>query len=300
MNTPLLILHFELTPLSPGLTGFELLHLVKSRFASAFRQANGCLGRDGACRIGSECSCHAVFGQQLASDPYALRRFQKPPLPFAFRLSAERRKNPIDAATELQLAIIGDAITHLDIFVKAVQLLSDCPTDSGGWRLASLCASAADGSRTLLPLGSRLEGFSSLPLHFFAELLAVNAPSPAKLRLDFHTPLRLMQGGSPLRQPSFSAVAGALFRRISSLAYYYGSEELTHDFKWLAERSRDVACTGSTLSRINRGGTLQGVEGTLSFRGDLAEFIPFIELGSRLNIGKGGAYGAGSYTFSAG
>lgn len=299
MNTPLLLLHFRLKPAPPLLTSFELLHQLKSRFASAFREVNGCLGRDGGCRIGSDCACNAVFGQTLATDPFALRRFQKPPLPFAFRVTPESLKSRNPYETELQLAIVGDAISYLEPFVKAVQLVIENPSGQSGWRLSCVEASATDGSRTLLPLSAQLGGFSSLPVLTFGEIMSERAPSPVKIKLCFHTPLRLLQNGSPLRQPAFSAIAGALFRRISALAYYYGREELSHDFKWLAEQSREITPLSSTAQWVSRGGTLQGVEGTLNFKGDLTGFMPFIELGSRLNIGKGGAYGAGSFTFSA-
>ncbi|NVN98421.1 MAG: CRISPR system precrRNA processing endoribonuclease RAMP protein Cas6 [Geobacteraceae bacterium] len=298
MNTPLLLLHFRLKPVTPLLTAFDLLHQLKSRFASAFRDANGCLGKDDACRIGNGCACNAIFGQQLATDPYALRRFQKPPLPFAFRVSVESLKSRNPSEIELQLAIVGDGISHLEPLVKAVQRVIENPSGQSGWQLSCVEASAADGSKTLLPLSAPLAGFSFLPILTFGELMTANAPSSAKIKLSFHTPLRLLQNGSPLRQPAFSAIAGALFRRISSLAYYYGREELTHDFKWLAEQSREVGPLSSAVQWVSRGGTLHGIEGTLSFKGDLTEFMPFIELGSRLNLGKGAAYGAGSFTVS--
>ena len=54
-----------------------------------------------------------------------------------------------------------------------------------------------------------------------------------------------------------------------------------------------------TCNWVNRGGSLQGVEGQVEFSGALAEFIPFLHLGSMLNIGKGAAYGMGNYSFSA-
>jgi len=116
--------------------------------------------------------------------------------------------------------------------------------------------------------------------------------------MSFQTPLRLIHKGSPLRNLSFSAITGALFRRISSLAYYYGREELPHDFKWLAQQSQLVVCRRSDLNWVNRGGSLQGVEGQVDFSGALAEFIPFLHLGNVLNIGKGAAYGMGNYSFS--
>jgi Uncharacterized conserved protein (DUF2276). len=229
-----------------------------------------------------------------------LRRYQKPPLPFAFRFPLLPEKSAPRTLVELSLVIAGEAISHLDLFLEAVRDLAGSSEKMGRWQAVRIEAASEDGSRILVPSEGVGREFANLPLLSFDELFSRSCAPCHSVTIDFLTPLRVLHKGVPLREIPFSAVAGALFRRVSSLAYYYGGEELSHDFKWLAERGREIACSRSGLNWINRGGGLQGIEGSATFCGELAEFIPFLELGSRFNIGKGAAYGMGSYSYSVG
>lgn len=295
MNTPFIQLYFRLQPPAEKLAPY-LLFAIRQEFHAAFRRAAGCFDGKPACGAGIDCPCRDVFDQKLATDPSALRRYQKPPLPFAFKIPQLSGKPPGGAETELTLVIAGEAISHLDLFIKAVLFLFESSRVFKGWQIARVEAVSVDGTRGSIPLDGARE-FASLPILSFDELFTAGGVNCSRVTMNFQTPLRLLHKGSPVKDLSFSTVAGALFRRISSLAYYYGKEELPHDFKWLAQRSQEIVCTRSGLQWVNRGSGLQGVEGELEFSGELADFIPFISLGSRLNIGKGASYGMGRYGF---
>lgn len=297
MNTPFVQLHFSLCPPGTKLPA-EVLFAVRHCFPKAFRTATGCLTASQGCTGGSACPCRTLFDQNLSSDPAALRRYQKPPLPFAFNIPLLPGRSAGGGEVELSLVIVGEAINHIELFVRAVRSMFDNPGMFSGWRAGNIEASSGDGSRADILAGGTAPGFSSLPLLSFDEILSQDYPSCSRITVEFLTPLRLLHKGAPLREIRFSALAGALFRRVSSLAYYYGKEELTHDFKWLSERSREIVSTHRDLLWVNRGGGLQGVEGVAEFSGELAEFIPFLSLGSLLNAGKGAAYGMGSYRFA--
>lgn len=299
MSTPFVQIHLTIEHPGSRLPP-QTLFAIRQLFPSAFRHAVGCLTKDGGCNGGPSCPCRTLFDQNLTSDPSALRRYQKPPLPFAFRIPILPEKSVQGTLVELSLVIAGEAMNHLDLFFKAVKRLIGSSERMGPWRAVSVEAASDDGSRILIPLDGAGREFANLPILSFDDFFSRSCGPCACVTIDFQTPLRLLHKGVPLREISFSAVAGALFRRISSVAYYYGGEELSHDFKWLAERSREVDCSRSGLKWINRGGGLQGIEGAITFSGELTEFIPFLELGSRLNIGKGAAYGMGSYSYSAG
>jgi len=276
------------------------LFAIRQQFHTAFRRAAGCFHGQRECRAGSDCPCHSVFGQQLATDPAALRLYQKPPLPFAFKIPLLPGRVERGKEVELSLVIVGEAISYLDLFVKATLSFFESAGAFSSWQVTSVMAACPDGSRTVLPSAAGVAEFSSLPLLSFDDPATGEGGSCSRIFVDFQTPLRLLHNGSPLQDISFSRFTGALFRRISSLAYYYGGEDLPHDFKWLAEKSRAVVCRHAAMSWTNLGGSLQGVTGTAEFTGELTDFIPFLLLGSRLNVGKGAAYGMGRYCFSAG
>jgi len=277
------------------------LFILKKSFPAAFRRVTGCLKADGSCGAGPDCPCRATFEQKLTPDPAALRRYQKPPLPFAFRIPVLPAGIKPGSCAELSLTLVGEATNRLEIYLATVAaLFAAAPRNPLEMRCRKIEAVAGDGTRILIRMDGGSTDVSSVPLLTFAETVAPYCTSGETVTVELQAPLRLLHQGVPLRELPFPVLAGALFRRISSLAYYYGGVELSHDFKWLAERSRLVACSRSDLVWVNRGGGLQGVEGKVTYRGELDEFISFLNLGSLLNVGKGAAYGMGQYRFHRG
>ncbi|MBP1728816.1 MAG: protein of unknown function, DUF2276-containing [Deltaproteobacteria bacterium] len=291
MDVPFHHLLFTLEPTRAATTPYALFEL-KQRFPAAFRKVTGCAPRGGPCLAGADCPCRSTFAQLLSADPSALRRYQKPPLPFAFRIPVLSCRDTEEY--DLSLVIVGDATRHLELYLKSVQQL--CGRNSAlGVQLNAVAAVAADGSSQLLGSGSGRLDLSSTPLRTFAEAGSAPVNRDGSITLQLLAPLRLLHNGKPLRCPSFPLLAGALFRRVSALAYYYGGVELADDFKWLAVKSREINGSASQLEWANWGGALQGTIGKLSFSGELEEFMPFLRLGELLNVGKGAPYGMGSY-----
>jgi len=293
MDVPFLQLLFNLEQTLPAAAPYALFKL-KQLFPAAFRKVTGCAQRGGECSGGADCPCRATFAQELSADPSALRRYQKPPLPFAFSIPV--LSCPETEEYELSLVIVGDATRHLDIYLKSLQQL--CGRNSPlGVSLNEVAAVAADGSQQHLGGGSGSFDLASIPFRTFAEAGSAPVNSSGSITLQLLAPLRLLKNGKPQRCPSFPLLAGALFRRVSALAYYYGGIELADDFKWLAAQSRTVSSSAQP-EWANWGGTLQGCAGELSFAGELEDFMPFLRLGELLNVGKGAAYGMGSYTLT--
>lgn len=291
MDVPFLQLLFTLAATHPAPNPYVLFGL-KQLFPTAFRTVNGCARPDGACGGGVDCPCRATFAQRLSADPAALRRFQKPPLPFAFNIPL--LNCPERGELELTLTIVGDATANLDLYLETLQYLFR-NYSPWGVSLQAVAAVAADGSRQLLGRGSDRLDLASIPFRSFAESGRVPVGSGGPLTMAIRTPLRLLHDGKPLRSLAFAPLSGALCRRVSALAYYYGGVELDDDFKWLATRSRTIDSSDAQLEWVNWGGTLQGLIGSVCYQGELEEFLPFLRLGALLNVGKGASYGMGSY-----
>lgn len=286
MNLTLVTLALEISLTAP-VRGPAAPFAVRTCFPAAFEQA--------AVRLGEPSWFAADFGQRLSPDPEAVRRYQKPPLPFVFDLPM-LQPGHLGAAT-IGLTLVGSAVNHLPAFVDALRLLfadksllSRFPA-----RLETIAALDAAGSRTVLWLAGREPHLSSVPLIAASQLTDREPASPGCLDLEILTPLRLMQDGRACRGPGFSMLARALMRRVTTLAYYYGGEELAAEFRWLAERSASVETVRSDLQWREWGGGVQGVVGRIAFAGDVADYLPFFLLGERLHAGKGASYGMGSY-----
>jgi CRISPR/Cas system endoribonuclease Cas6 (RAMP superfamily) len=84
---------------------------------------------------------------------------------------------------------------------------------------------------------------------------------------------------------------------------------LNLDFKGLIESSKNITVEKENLSWFdwerysNRQETkmkMGGFMGSITFEGDLEEFLPFVQLGEYVHVGKGTSFGLGKYQIKEG
>jgi len=275
-----------------------LLFGIRTGFAGIFRRAAGC---DRAtcveCPQATECSYQQIFSQTMHSDPSAIKRFQKPPLPFAFHLPLLPPAPNMGSGCEIGLTLVGLAVNHAVHFLDAVSFMFG-HQDSPLAEVASVVKiETVDylGNRVIISQnGSRaaLDRFFVLSM----EGLEKSAVLPAAaVNLTIETPLRILKDGRPLRELSFSALAMSLIRRMSSMAFYYCFMELDLDYKWLARRSQEVGIARNGFIWAEGAKGLSGITGVGTFTGPMADFHSFLLLGEYLHTGKGAAYGLGHF-----
>ena len=278
--------------LSANLSDPYALFSSRADFEAAFRKALSCRRLDCAgCRAAANCPYPANFGQKIARDPEAVRRHQKPPLPFVFRFPILTQGANRGSTAECERTLIGSAVQDAGCYVAAVELLlgalpavlirveAECP---GGGR-----APLAGGDHPALPILSALDPSACGPL----------APDAVAIRLL--TPLKLVHEGRLLKQFAFSHFARSLMRRISSLAYHYEGSEPSLDYRWLSQRSEHVETVCSDCRFVSWQGRPAGIVGAATFRGDLEPFHLLLQLGLATQLGKGASFGFGCYRFES-
>jgi hypothetical protein len=279
-----------------------VLFAMKGLFARAFSAAV-CSGHGdcGSCPHGARCPYPFTFAQALAVDPLAVKRYQKPSLPFVFQI-------PVLAGQHLQghdikfgIVLVGQAITYVDEFCTALQLLfaDDSGKSPVPAHLVKIESIGCTDFRTCI-LSENGQSTSDLLITVSSEdLLALNTRFPDRIDLRITTPLRIMSNGQPLRTFSFSSFIRCLMRRISSLAYYYAGTSLSLDWKRLAALSTAPILTANSVEWVDwNAGRLAGLVGTATVSGDLEEFFPLLLLGELLNCGKDAPYGCGGFFVS--
>lgn len=234
----------------------------------------------------------SVFGQILSTDPDVVRRHQKPPLPFAFKI---REVVPADSCIELAVVIIGSAIQHAAIFLKAVKLMLVSAGEDGGVDVSVSGAWSLDyqGGRHALNKES-----SSMIILSAIEILKVPRHSDS-VRIIIESPLRLSSGGIITHSFDFALFFRSQMRRCSSLFAYYGEGELDLDYLLLSAATDRVTASANsfTFSKPvwSQRSALTGITGSGEF-GDIADgMLPLLTLGSYFNAGKGAGYGMGVY-----
>lgn len=283
-----------------------LLFRVRDGFEGAFRQAVDCRdGECGRCSRSEECPYRIVFAQKLSSDPMAVKRHQKPPLPFAFSFPV--LLNPANAglAFEVRLVLVGTATRFVTEFVAAMEILFAKHAEQD--ELAAVVERVEslgyhDESSPLHSKGQTSEIAHSLTLLTTEGLCDSRLLSNgARIRLRLVTPLKLMREGRTLRHFSFSIFMRTLMRRVSSLASYYCDDSISADFRWLASLCETVTVSDSSIRWMEwgggkQGGKFAGLTGDVVLTGVPEEFIPFLLLGELLNVGKGAAFGLGRFS----
>ena len=264
------------------------LFVCRSDFDAAFRKTLSCRRLDCiGCSSSARCPYPSNFGQEIAKDPEAVKRHQKPPLPFVFRFPVLPPAPNRGRTLECSLTLIGSAAQEAYLYMAAVRLLleglrtvgvrveAECP---GGGR-----TTVAAGEHPALPILGALDPTDAGPL-----------PSD-RVDLVFITPLKLTHQGRLLKQLSFSQFTRTLMRRISSLAYHYEGAEPPLDYRWLSQCSEAVKTVSSDCRFVSWGGRPAGIIGSASFRGDLEPYHLLLQLGLATQLGKGASFGFGAY-----
>src|SRR6266702_3192033 len=129
------------------------LFAMKPYFEQSFRQAAGCGGGlTDPCTRENGCPYHLTFSQPLSADPAALKRYQKPSLPFVFQLPL-RPEPPNEGDTvELGLVLTGSAVNLVTGYIAALEGMLRSPAFRGRFTAALIKVESAGygGTRTLI------------------------------------------------------------------------------------------------------------------------------------------------------
>ena len=273
------------------------LYRCRENFQESLLRLSGC-GGEGCprCREGS-CAYGSAFLQPLGNDPTAVKRHQKPPVPFAFSFPVLADQSEF----EVGLTLVGTAINHAPLFVKSfVGMLEGLGLNGDIAELVRVESAGYFGERSPCLVGEDTSAGAEPTILSGAGLVESRIVGET-LALSFNTPLRIIQDGAPLRSFSFSVFARALMRRVSALASAYCDREINDDFRWLAQLSADVKPASQSMRWIDwreadRRGRYGGLAGQAVFAvSDVEEFIPYLLVGEYLGVGKGAPFGMGHF-----
>lgn len=273
------------------------LFRCRESFQAMLQRVSGCGGKECIrCREGS-CAFGCAFLQPLGSDPAAVKRHQKPPVPFAFSFPA-LGDSPV---FEVGLTLVGAAISHAPLFVESfAMMLGELRLGGASADLTRVESEGYWGERS--PYMTR----SEIPEDEVSTILSVEGLMKSRvmgesLTLTIETPMRIIQDGAPLRTFSFSTMVRPLMRRVSALASAYCAREIDDDFRWLARLSADVKPVNQAIRwtdwrESDHRGRYGGLIGDAVFAtNDLEEFLPYLLAGEYLGAGKGASFGMGRF-----
>ena len=121
-------------------------------------------------------------------------------------------------------------------------------------------------------------------------------------RVRFVTPTELKFQSKVAARPEFAILFARIRDRVSALQAFYGPAPLDIDFRAMGERASRVEMTRCELhdeharrrsSRTGQVHPLGGFTGEAEYRGDLAEFLPYLRAARWTGVGRQTVWGKG-------
>jgi hypothetical protein len=126
--------------------------------------------------------------------------------------------------------------------------------------------------------------------------------APTRIRVDFLSPTELKHEHKIANRPEFPILFGRIRDRISTLRRLYGPGPLDIDYQGTNFRAASIKMTRCQLrrqetercsTRTGQAHSIGGFIGTAEYEGDLAEFLPYLEVGHWVGVGRQSVWGKG-------
>lgn len=242
------------------------------------------------------CPYPDVFAQKLSADPDVVRRHQKPPLPFAFKIRQMLCNN---SSLELGIVVVGSAINHLPVFVDAVRCFIKSTREQCPGTASEITGTyCIDYQSIRHELDISFQGTQNLVVLSSLEIME-NTTVAENIRLILESPMRLLSAGSVLHTMDFGVFLRSQLRRCSSLFAHYGDGELDIDYAGISISANRARCLNDGIryaqpswsQRLNQA----GLAGISVFTEIAPGMLALLKLGSYFNAGKGASFGLGAY-----
>lgn len=247
----------------------------------------------------------------LVGDPVAQRQYQKVGPAFALQhdcncLGSFHRGDVIT----LDAVVWGGDVEVVGDFVVVLQALGRVGLRYDAGRFDVIEVRGEDSAQCWQQAWHSGQAVNNcmVPLRDGAWWLTTYVADASPLRIEFKSPARLLANGKPLFKANFSQLFSFVLRRVTSMLYAHCSLDLpieVHQLLEVAEQLDIVRnnlrwCDWRELHGAENQQPLGGLSGELVVWGNnLTDLLPYLYLGSMMNLGKNAAYGAGCYAVSS-
>ncbi|SLM32388.1 conserved hypothetical protein [Desulfamplus magnetovallimortis] len=127
-----------------------------------------------------------------------------------------------------------------------------------------------------------------------------------RVTMNIITPLRIIARNAPVARLPFHLLISSIIRRNTALFNVYGEGEPKLDYPAMVEAAKSIEVTENSLkwldwkrysSRQDKKMFMGGLTGSITYQGDLAQFLPMMTMAETVHVGKNSAFGLGKITF---
>jgi CRISPR-associated endoribonuclease Cas6 len=272
------------------------------------------------CILINKCAYSYIFETPPPEDAEMLRKYPFIPHPYTLN-PAMKSLNTYNRGDvfKFDITLVGKAVDYLPFIVYAFIRMGDNKNDNGigklkkeqgkksqrgGFQINKIYTLNASGEEAGTIYENQILKQADKTLCFDDAWLLSSQYSLDKISLNFLTPLRIRYQNTLCDDPQFHILIRNLLRRLSSLNYFHCNQKLELPFKEIIEKAERIELVDNQTKwhdwsrysgRQKKEMKLGGITGMATYKGDLAEFMPLLVLGSWVNIGKQTGFGLGRY-----
>lgn len=275
-------------------------------FGHAFKKVT-CTVRNRPCEeclLKNGCVYFYVFETHSPEGSTILKKYKSVPHPFIIEPPLEQKTEYLPGdELRFSLVLIGRAGDYLPYFIYTFEELGQMGIGKGRGKydLKQVNVAAPHGEEILYSsTDKKLKNYKSA----ISGLNIQTAETKESITMRLVTPMRLMAEGSLVADMKFHHLVRNLLRRASTLSYFHCGKRLEADFKEMISRAEKIETTSVSLEwydwerysqRQNTKMKLGGLVGSITFKGQLSEFMPLLRFGELVHAGKGTSFGLGKY-----
>ncbi len=282
---------------------------LRGAFGNALKKIC-CVARQKKCKeciFKSSCVYVYIFETPLAPIPLGNKRLNNVPHPFVFDIKMYEEPMTLKKGIKWSfgMTLFGRATGYIPYVLAALESMgaSGLGKGRGRFRLSrvELLNGHSSGTNILYDNGSVLL-LEKIPiLKDFVRDYSANATC---ITLNFVTPLRLKIKGKFINVPEFHLIISSIIRRIEALSLAHSGTEVSIPYLSLVEKAREIKIIENKThwydwkrySHRQKGKMkLGGIVGSVTYKGNIAPFEPYLAIGSLLHIGKNSSFGLGKY-----
>ena len=146
--------------------------------------------------------------------------------------------------------------------------------------------------------GAKVVGWEQEYDREWSDVGAGSIPQTEALKLDFLTPTEILSGKEPIAELDFSMFIDSLLGRSANIIGHYTEGEFVVPYNLIANKPNIKA--EYELKHINfqtSGQPIYSFIGSICYFGNITRYLPYIDLGSQIHIGKKTTRSCGEYSF---
>ncbi len=258
------------------------------------------------CILKTKCIYTLVF-ETPASEETRDSRIVSPPHPFVIEPPlTDKSYYPAGELFDFSLLLMGEANNFLPYFIYAFEQMGEIGIGKkiNNRRGRFLLDQVQCGGSVIYTSSCR-----KLTNHGTSEKLLLHIPEnnqdkSLQLKLILETPLRLKFNNKLQAILPFHVLIRSMLRRVSSLMNAYGEGEPDLDYRGLIQRAEKIQMADNHLSwydwqrysfRQEAKMLMGGMNGSVTYEGDIGEYLPIVEFCKQVHIGKQTTFGLGKF-----